>query len=296
MKKVSIILTTYKGEDCIHRCLQAACSQDYPEYEVIVVDDNGRGSESQVLTERLVNPFVEKYNVKYIVHESNKNGSVARNTGIRNSSGEYITFLDDDDVLYPNSLIDRVAALENHTEEYGIVLGSFKIIREGFNSQDNIYAFDGDILKDFLLNKIQSPSTVIMVRKTVIDKVGLWDESFLRHQDWEFVTRVVYEYKACCTKEIIAEKYVIQRNFPSDPEVFKERRLHYLRKMQPYMNRFDMKTKNDILYVHFFEISKSYLKLHDIKNTMKWAIKTKKPIKACINLVVDAVAYRKRKT
>ena len=64
--------------------------------------------------------FSEHPQIKYIKHEKNKNGSAARNTGVRNSFGEYIAFLDDDDIFLPNKISMQVNYLNKH-EEFGAV-------------------------------------------------------------------------------------------------------------------------------------------------------------------------------
>lgn len=57
MDFITIIISTYKGEEGIVECVQSALTQDYKNYEVIVVDDNGRGTKSQIATEQLLNKF-----------------------------------------------------------------------------------------------------------------------------------------------------------------------------------------------------------------------------------------------
>lgn len=83
MDFITIIISTYKGEEGIVECVQSALTQDYKNYEVIVVDDNGRGTKSQIATEQLLNKFQLNSKFRYVVHEKNINGSAARNTGIK---------------------------------------------------------------------------------------------------------------------------------------------------------------------------------------------------------------------
>ena len=98
-KLVSVIIPTYSRPDFISRAIESVLNQTYKPIEIIVVDDNGRGTNNQILTEQVLTNFIRSNQIKYIVHEKNKNGSAARNTGAASSHGEYITFLDDDDVL-----------------------------------------------------------------------------------------------------------------------------------------------------------------------------------------------------
>ena len=94
---VSIIIPTYKGYDTLGRSVKSVLEQSYKNIEIIIVDDNGEGSENQIKTEDVLKSFLVDERVKYIKHKKNLNGSAARNTGFRHSNGEFIAFLDDDD-------------------------------------------------------------------------------------------------------------------------------------------------------------------------------------------------------
>ena len=232
---VSIVLTTYKGTDCVRRCLESAYNQEYPNIEIIIVDDNGKGTDDQENTFKAISDFLFHKNIIYIAHEKNSNGSVSRNTGIKKASGEYVAFLDDDDVLYKDSISQRVEALLRKDDGYAFVLTSYRTIRTGFLDENVILDFDGDILEEYLKKKYQSPSSVILAKKSAIEKIGFWDETFLRHQDWEFLARMSFVFKGCSVKKVTVDKYVLQRNYPSNPDVFRDRRLHYLNTVKKCM-------------------------------------------------------------
>lgn len=101
---VSIIIPTYYRDDTLRRAIRSALAQDYPETEVIVVDDSG---------EAYARPIVESFDVEYLPHETNRGGNPARNTGYEAASGQYIQFLDDDDLLYESKVSRQVALLED---------------------------------------------------------------------------------------------------------------------------------------------------------------------------------------
>ena len=89
---VSVIIPTHKGSENICRAVDSVLSQTYGSIEVIVVDDNGLGSEEQRKTEEAMGKYSGDSRVTYLTHKVNKNGSAARNTGLRASKGEYIAF------------------------------------------------------------------------------------------------------------------------------------------------------------------------------------------------------------
>ena len=106
--KVSVIIPTHKGSGVVQRAVDSVLRQTYKNIEIIVVDDNGRLSEEQLKTEEVLKTYINDGLIKYVPHEINKNGSAARNTGVRNSSGEYITLLDDDDEYLPDKVETQV--------------------------------------------------------------------------------------------------------------------------------------------------------------------------------------------
>ena len=95
--KVSVIIPTFKRPGELGRAINSVLAQTYSNIEVVVVDDNNDGDEFRKETELFMKRFESNDRVKYIKHTKNQNGSAARNTGIANSDGEFIAFLDDDD-------------------------------------------------------------------------------------------------------------------------------------------------------------------------------------------------------
>ena len=289
---VSIIITTYQGTDTIYKCVESAINQDYPDFEVIVVDDNGKGSADQMATESIIAPFVKNKNFIYIPHENNINGSAARNTGIRNSRGSYIAFLDDDDILHPNSISLRYKKLSSMPTDYGIVFTSFtQYTSEGSFDLECKYDFEGDILVDFLEQKYHSPSSVIMIRKSIVDDIGYWDETFRRHQDWEFITRILSKYKACSVSEATVDRILTWRNNAKDPKVFEKNRIHFLEKMQPIINTLSKGDQSNIYYAHYKDIGKNYLKYYKFIDAARCAYKSRHLIKAIGAYIRDTSVY-----
>lgn len=90
--KFSIIIPAYNVAPYIERCLDSVIADDYPDKEIIIVDDGSKDD----LAEK-VSPYTKKYSWIRIIHRDNGGLSAARNTGLKNASGDYIVFLDSDD-------------------------------------------------------------------------------------------------------------------------------------------------------------------------------------------------------
>lgn len=107
-KKVSIVIPTYKRSDTLLRAIDSCLNQDYRNIEIIIVDDNGEKSEYRNKTKKVIEPYIEKFGIKYIEHKVNKGGAEARNTGINEAKGFFVSFLDDDDEMLPNKISKQV--------------------------------------------------------------------------------------------------------------------------------------------------------------------------------------------
>ncbi|MBR0365547.1 MAG: glycosyltransferase family 2 protein [Clostridia bacterium] len=295
-KLVSVVVPTHSGYDNIKRAVSAVLEQSYTNLEVIVVDDNGRGTDAQIKTEKALEPLMSDKRLKYITHEVNINGSAARNNGMKHSRGEYIAFLDDDDIYEKDCIKTEVETLERLGDEYGIVFVSVYQTREGMKDKYAINDFDGYVIDDFLLGKVHSPSSVVMIRREVMDTVGLWDESFKRHQDWEYFGRIVNQYKAYGIKEVLVRRPILGRHYAKNVEVFVQNRIHYLDKMKDIIESRPKDIQTRIYDRHYSAISKEYFKKKKFGKCIKWSMKTSSPIRSFKSIATGAASYMKNKS
>lgn len=221
---VSVIIPTYSRPDNICRAIDSVLRQTYPNIEIIVVDDNGEGTECQIMTEKQLKQYIDKNLIIYIKHFVNKNGSAARNTGYRVCKGEYVNFLDDDDILLPNKISKQVEILQRYTE-YGATYCN-SIIKRVQNLTNRllvvntVYRESGDLCKEYLLDKVKFNTSTILFKRSVIDELNGFDESFKRHQDYEFMVRFFRNEKIICTGVEALSEYdtTMRRTFISNGE------------------------------------------------------------------------------
>lgn len=291
---VSVIIPTYKGADKINSAVDSVLNQTYKNIEVIVVDDNGENEPEQLLTAEKMKKYETFENVKYLVHKKNINGSAARNTGIRASKGFYLGFLDDDDVFLPDKTQKQVDCFEKLPDDYAMIYGSF--LEHMTENTDRIVKADNadNFLYRFLCNEIIACSSTIMIKRSVLDYVKEWDESFKRHQDLEFFARVACGCRVACISDVCIEKFKLDRNMPKG-ELYEQYRLHYLNKMKPIIEQFIEKEQKRLYNIHYTEIGKAYLKQKQLKKAMHWAFKTSNPAKALFLFVKDGMTFILRK-
>jgi len=182
---VSVIIPTYKRPDKLRRAINSVVNQTYQNWELFVVDDNDKKSKFRIITEDLIEEYKNNSKIYYLKHRKNRGGSAARNTGIRNSNGEHIALLDDDDYWLPDKLHLQVCRLENLDQEWGGVYTQ-KILDRG-KDQIIINVEDKGILTEkVLLLEDEISTSSLFLRRIVFEDIGYFDEKFERHQDVEF--------------------------------------------------------------------------------------------------------------
>lgn len=122
MKLVSIVVATYKRESDLKNALESLATQSYENIEIVLVDDNGN-AEWNAKVSAIVGMFVTDHPsivLNYIVNNPNQGSAKTRNIGIAAANGEYITFLDDDDIYLPDKIKKQVDFMESGEYDYSI--------------------------------------------------------------------------------------------------------------------------------------------------------------------------------
>lgn len=264
-KMVSIVIPTYGGSDCVKRAVDSCLSQSYSYLEIIVVDDNGEGTESQVKTYNSLSSLIESNKIRYICHEVNKNGSAARNTGVKASTGEYIALLDDDDVLYPDKIKRQVEKLSSLSADYAAVYCSHKTFLNDELIEELHVKKSGNLLYDCLIHTIEIATSSLLIRRDAFESINGFDESFRRHQDWEFVARLCSKYKIEADDFIGYSRILTMRNNPKSPEQAIKFRRFFIEKMEPLLNTFEAKVRKKIIVDNLLDSALWYLKNRDFR-------------------------------
>lgn len=282
---VSVIVTTYHGEDTIGRSVQSIINQSYSNLEIIVVDDNGLGTHEQKMTKK----ELEKYHderIVYIAHNNNKNGSFARNTGIHAAKGKYVALLDDDDVFRSDKIKKQVEVMENLNDEYAICYTGMLVHFQNGNMKEEIQFNNGYIFTQVIMRQIHAPSSVLMFKREQAISIGGFDPSFKRHQDWEFFDRMSYRYKVAVVPSVCMDRYIYKRNSAVNAEQYEKNRIYYLSRMKEYFEYLDEDEKKIIYNFHYQSICKEYIKNRKFVRALKYLMKCDNPL-CTINKLFD---------
>jgi glycosyltransferase involved in cell wall biosynthesis len=183
---VSVIIPTYNRGWIVKEAIDSVLDQDFTDYELIVVDD---GSDDN--TPEIVAGYGGAIT---ILHQSNKGVSSARNCGVAAASGQLIAFLDSDDLWLPGKLSTQVKFFKDHPDAV-INQTQERWIRKGVrvNPKQRHHKFSGMIFEHSLALCVVSPSAV-MIKKSLFDEVGGFDEQFPACEDYDLWLRVSCRY------------------------------------------------------------------------------------------------------
>lgn len=178
---VSVIVPTYKRDTYfIERTIKSILNQTYQNIEIVIVDDNGKGSEKQIeISSFLEEKYYKEKRIKYIVNENNSGGCITRNTGIKNSVGSYITFLDDDDEYLPEKIKNQVDYMINNSLDMSFT--NLKLVNDkgetvDFRSYDFLDSLENDyLLRMHLTRHLTGTPTFMYKRKPLLDIEGFDD-------------------------------------------------------------------------------------------------------------------------
>lgn len=199
---MSIIIITKNRSHLLSLALQSALGQTFQSYEIVIVDVTSSDE-----TEYVVRDFDDK-RIVYIRENEDRGISASRNLGIRQSKGEFIAFLDDDDLWLPEKL-EKQLSIMNHNPEVGVVYtAAWKINEDGcIISLMNAPFLKGKILPKILEKNYVGGCSTVLVRKECIEKAGLFDEDFFFGEDHDLWVRLAKH----CQFDYIKEPVVLYR-------------------------------------------------------------------------------------
>jgi len=186
---VSIVITTYNYADYLRTCLDSVLVQTYENYEIIVIND---GSTDH--TDEVIAPYLKNERIKYI-KQKNAGQTVAKNNGIRQSSGDFIAFLDADDYWMAEKLKKQLSLFATD-QELGVVYTLASWVDENDNPR-KINApkpHRGWITNNMIIDNFV-PFSSALVKKECFDKAGNFDESLDMGIDWELWLRISKYFK-----------------------------------------------------------------------------------------------------
>lgn len=179
----SVVIPTYNRPEFLPGAIETALNQTSVPEEVIIVDD---GSE-----EAYAGSTVEEYGprIRAVTHETNRGLSAARNTGIEESMGEFVAFLDDDDRWHPTKLERQIEAMRARDAGIGSCLVA-SVAPDGRLLRCERDRPEGDLADEILRENVVGTPSRVVVRRDVLDSDRPFDEELETKQDWDLFIRL----------------------------------------------------------------------------------------------------------
>lgn len=223
---ISVIIPTYGKPVFLQKSIESVINQSYKDWELIIVDDNNPETDARIETENIVATFAARdHRVRYIKHDRNRNGAVARNSGFSIAKGKYISLLDSDDEYHLERLQRCYDVMEKASADVAGVYTGCEFRKDGKVYHVEKKVPSGNFLVETLACRFMfCTGSNIFVRKTVVDDLHGFDESFMRHQDYEFLARVFEKYTLIGIPEVLVIKNNENVNVPSVEKIVEIKR------------------------------------------------------------------------
>ncbi|MFA5038109.1 MAG: glycosyltransferase [Candidatus Omnitrophota bacterium] len=206
MSVVDIIIPVFNGSKYIAEAVESALGQTYIEKEIFVVDDGSTDNTKQVLSK-----YEDK--IRYIYQE-NRGVAAARNAGIQAGNGEYIAFLDSDDIWFPDKLEKQIAVLEKNQLAGFVYCDNYFVDGERRQLEEYYYKVllkRGHIVSDLFWSYfIMTPSLVM--RRACLNKIGYFNERLKVSEEYDFFLRLAFWFEAEVVKEKLWERRVYENS------------------------------------------------------------------------------------
>jgi glycosyltransferase involved in cell wall biosynthesis len=185
MPNISVVIPLYNAEKYIGDTLESVLAQTYSTFEIIVVNNSSTDSSLDI---------VKKYSDVKVISQENQGPSVARNKGVALSKGDFIAFLDADDLWVPDKLKIQMEYFNNNPQ-VGLVYSKYTSVRNGKILRTRPQnGYSGWIFTKLLYKSIIQTSTV-MVKRECLDAVGPYDESFSLGDEYDMFLRIAKKFQ-----------------------------------------------------------------------------------------------------
>ena len=261
---VSVIIPTYNRASLLARSINSILRQTFQDFEIIIVDDASTDNTQEVVS------TIRDPRIRYLKHETNRGGSAARNTGISAAQGDFIAFQDSDDEWLPEKLAKQVNILADALPNVGVVYTGFWRIQgdqKEYIPGPEIQVKEGNIHRELLKGNFVTTQAVL-VKKECFQKVGMFDETLPRLQDWELFLRIAKHFEFRYVPEPLVHSFFTEGSISSNPKaLIRAFEIILQKNLEAY------KADRKLYANQLLSLSGLYRLGNDIKNSRKYLIK-----------------------
>lgn len=246
---VSVVIPTYKRFDTLSRAIKSVAFQTYPNIEILVVDDNEPGDNYSCGVRKMISDLSVP-NLKLVTQKRHINGAAARDAGIIEAKGEYIAFLDDDDMWLANKIEREVEFIRGLPDEVGAVSNRKVFIND--NRIDHISEeWEADSQQNYkvISKQLNIQTCTLLIKRTCLDETGYFDPNLKRHQEVQLMGCFTTKYRVEFLNEILTiidSTDVMNR---PNSEKLMEYKKDYFNSLRPVISKYS-KHKQKLIYAH----------------------------------------------
>lgn len=195
-KKVSIIIPTYNRPKLLKKAIDSVLLQTYQNFEIIIIDDCSKEN---------IKVLIDNYRskkIKYFRNETSLYAAGSRNKGIKKADGDFIAFLDDDDIWLPNKIEDQIKLFEKN-KNLGLVYSGIKLNFDDNISYSTLPTKSGKIYKDMLIKNHIGGTISVMVKKEALQN-NLFDTEFPAREEYDLWIRISKKWEVDYVNDVKA--------------------------------------------------------------------------------------------
>ena len=293
----SVLVTTYNSKTKLKLALESVLNQTYKNYEIIIIDDGSNDG-----TEKFINEFKKKNNIKYFRQENSGGPASPRNFGLRVSTGQWISFLDSDDIWYSNKLEVTKYYIDKYGDRFQLFHHKENLINANKPQKKiviNCYNYEKETYYNLLINgNICSTSATTVNSKFIKKNCLSFNESkrFTSVEDYDFWLKIAHLNGRFFHINFILGEYILHNNNLTKNVLWhlkKEIKLIYHHLF--FFSKKNLQDKKKIfrnLYNKYFfrKYYLSFINNKDIKDFFKLCFFSIKNL----NIVINYIIKRKR--
>ncbi|MFB2937270.1 glycosyltransferase [Aerosakkonemataceae cyanobacterium BLCC-F154] len=188
MPLISVIIPVFNSEKTIQETIESVLNQSFTDFELIVINDGSQDASLKIISN------IKDSRLKVFSYP-NSGVSASRNRGISQATGEFISFLDSDDIWTSDKLETQLKALQvNH--QAGVAYSWTTYIDESgkFLYPGNQVSLTGNVYEQLLLQNFIESGSNVLIRREALNQVGGFDESLFGPEDWDLLIRLAAQY------------------------------------------------------------------------------------------------------
>lgn len=260
--RVSVVIPTYMRETSyLLRAVSSIKNQTYSNTEIIIVDDNPPGSDFRIMTIDFMNQFDNDPNVIFYMNEHSIGGALARNNGIHAASGQFITFLDDDDEYLPEKVSKQVSFML--AQDCDMSLTDLKLVNDNkvvvdYREYPNLDTSDKQSLLKYHLMRHLTGTPTFMYKANKLKEIGGFQDAKMGQEFYLMLKTIENDLKICYLPEcdVIAYRHKEGGISQGKNKIIGENELYDFKKK--YFHLFNHREKMYIKFRHHAVMTIAY--------------------------------------